>query len=381
MPTLWSSIFVSAPTAKDVAAVRVWLDRARGCLLSLNLFQSLLPDLDEQLAIQDILGLYVTRVSRWRAINFQTSDGAPGPLSTLSLRVPPYLESATLDFSHNGRPVDYCMDSIWKTLHSSPSLHQVDYTGTYSNHAHLLGHTPWTQLIEVNLQFTLTMGDLLDIFFSCQRIRSLCISYLVDQCAARSSITLKLLRRFNVKASMVSLINVYDSLVLPALEEVQISQHLSPSDLCRGGKAFVNLLARSRCALKCLSITDVGMMEEHLLEYLVFPQLEALTHLSIVGAEHVTDKTIDLLTRDLEDVSSLQSLPRLLELSLDACSTSQGVLSRMVSSRLIEAGGRSLLRIVLLETVNGHVEELRNIQEMDIGFPDLRVTVYNKCHD
>ncbi|KAF9239821.1 hypothetical protein BU15DRAFT_61745 [Melanogaster broomeanus] len=134
---------------------------------------------------------------------------------------------------------------------------------------------PWDQLTELNIHCPLVSGSVfLRILQLCNNMRSIVASCLcADEeglselsATAPGSITHHSLRRIEIKVIRAGVDQLFDALVLPALEELDIcfcSRERDPWPHAQ----FMSLLTRSRCPLKQLTIRSNKNAVPHFAEY------------------------------------------------------------------------------------------------------------------
>ncbi|KAF9225970.1 hypothetical protein BS17DRAFT_750466 [Gyrodon lividus] len=143
---------------------------------------------------------------------------------------------------------------------------------------------PWDQLTELNMHFALFSSSVfLRLLHLCTSLRNIVVSCLcADEeelsellAIVPGSITHHTLRRIEIRVIRSGLEHLFDSLVLPALEELDICFCYRERDLWPHTQ-FMSLLARSRCPLRKLTIRSNKNALPHFAEY-----KEALPSLSI----------------------------------------------------------------------------------------------------
>lgn len=313
------------PNLSQIPLIRLWLDRAADCPLTLTLLQYPDPDTSERAATNEILSLFITRSNQWKSIEFVLRGAPYDELLTLSKGTTGLLESANLDLA--GWGYDH-VDRLWGSLHSSPSLRRVSW-GAY--HPDLTGavdrvHTPLAQLTHIKMREapTLTPEALLVILNSCQEVVELELSISLPMSSAIQAIppvilpnlrVLKLVTRQHEPAILLN------HITLPALTSLDVTR-LSPSAPSIS-PCVTDLLRRSACRLQQISLSDMSSHEDDLVEYLVSPPAQSLQHITITGG-HFTDRKIKLLTH-LSGGGAARILPNLRTLSLPQCRTIDGV--------------------------------------------------------
>ncbi|KAF8549584.1 hypothetical protein OG21DRAFT_569652 [Imleria badia] len=123
-------------------------------------------------------------------------------------------------------------------------------------------HLPWDNLLELNMHFALFSSALfVQLLTRCGDLRTLfvsCLSADEDQRAVLralppGSITHPRLRRIEIKVIRAGLEAIFSALTLPALEDLDVCFCYRERDAWPHA-AFMDMLARSRCALKRLTV-------------------------------------------------------------------------------------------------------------------------------
>lgn len=123
-------------------------------------------------------------------------------------------------------------------------------------------HLPWDNLVELNMHFALFSSTLLiQLLTRCDHLRTLvvsCLSADEDQRAVLGalppgSITHPQLRRIEIKVIRAGLDALFSTLTLPALEDLDVCFCYRERDAWPHA-AFVDMLARSQCSLKRLTV-------------------------------------------------------------------------------------------------------------------------------
>ena len=143
---------------------------------------------------------------------------------------------------------------------------------------------PWDSLIELNMHFALFSSTVfVQLLTRCARLRTVVVSCLsadeVQLGALRAlspgSITHPYLRRIEIKVIRAGLDAIFGALTLPALEELDVCFCYREGDVWPHA-AFMEMLGRSRCALKRLTVRSNINAVSHFGEY-----MEAIPGLAI----------------------------------------------------------------------------------------------------
>ncbi|KAF8137256.1 hypothetical protein EV363DRAFT_1580935 [Boletus edulis] len=145
---------------------------------------------------------------------------------------------------------------------------------------------PWDNLVELNMHFALFSSALfVQLLTRCGHLRTIvvsCLSADEDQrgalrAFAPGSITHPWLRRIEIKVIRAGLNAIFDALTLPALEELDICFCYRERDAWPHA-AFMEMLGRSRCALKRLTVRSNKTAVPYFGEYMkAMPGLTVFT--------------------------------------------------------------------------------------------------------
>ncbi|KAI9459759.1 hypothetical protein HD554DRAFT_1609076 [Boletus coccyginus] len=257
-PRLWSSLSLCLQNTVYEAYRRgcgAWLARAKSVPLAVRI----LNDIDMDMFAAD--PTLVSSVVHWlRPLIAQSSDlwwhgptlptlfvpdaGADLPLQRLRIS------------SHRDTPSVHVPGPA-KCLRSA-SLQWLNYEMHSLDRINL----PWDNLVELNMHFALFSSTVfVQLLMRCSHLRTLVASCLctdeVQLGALRAlplgSITHPWLRRIEIKVIRAGLDAIFNALTLPALEELDVSFCYRERDAWPHA-AFVEMLGRSRCALKRLTV-------------------------------------------------------------------------------------------------------------------------------
>ncbi|RDB19525.1 hypothetical protein Hypma_013660 [Hypsizygus marmoreus] len=333
-PTLWSSLAIHKPASWMAPMVQIWLQRAKNCPLSLYLYVHCKPSRPEIVGADAILPLFVMCLPRWKNVTFYLNGGPYDSLLGLPNHTARMLECALLDL----KSWDHASaDQVWRSLSSSPKLRRVFWDNRYMLH-HLPAHMPWTQLTHLRMDMgpgSVAPDALLELLRSCQELVEL---HFVPRIPIRniprvSPFILPKLRVLTVQTLCrwdPSLI--LGCLILPALASINI-RHGHISSERQSILYLKDLLARSSCQLKNISLWDTGIEEAEIVDFLSTSPAQFITALDIDVPGSITEATIALLTHDPDDPRTLV-LTHLKTLKLHTIRCSDGVLSKMIRSRL-----------------------------------------------
>jgi len=347
-PTMWTSIFISSPTEKQLHLLNLWLERGQSCLI--DLFFDYSPDLDGGTfkAIVQHLAAHAARLTSFEFISRDQTHARrdmptrfgeyiqPGSLTTLkalsvffSTDDRTFLDDFAITFFHPGSNLRICrltepqMFSIIPRINRTWSLHLTSLTlfafGSDLSILPLISNSP--SLISLTLGFSICEPD-----------------------PARSMmVTLPKLQHLILR-------HVQDcNFVLDWFTLPQLSYLWTVDCFCDGPSVTAiwsglqAMLERSNCSLKNFSLIHerTNMTnEEYLVEQLSSQKFSTLTNLELWG-ENMSNVIVEALTTSLgnDENPSSEILPRLESLGLQSCSTDDGKLGLMVLRRFRKVGG------------------------------------------
>ena len=198
---------------------------------------------------------------------------------------------------------------------------------------------PFRQLTHcVCESLTFSIEDVLSFLATAPLIQELLIKYIrvpSNLVLDLSPILLPHLRILTVYSKSISIHSMFSKIICPSLNTLHIYHH-DPSffDLLE----LLSFLHRSKCQFKSLEI--IGNVSEGALEELIMSNiLRSVTCLQL-NTEDILDRIVLVFMMKTKD--GLQILPQLEDLTLLSCETTDGLLAKMISSRL--DGTRGLLR-------------------------------------
>ncbi|KIJ15931.1 hypothetical protein PAXINDRAFT_133313 [Paxillus involutus ATCC 200175] len=277
-PRLWSSITIhlqKAVSSEYRPGYDAWLARAKSVSTAIRVLNDIdMSEVDVTClsSVVDWLRPFITRCGDF----WWHGPSLPGLFAT---ETDPRLER--LRITSRGSPSVH-MPGPAKHLRSV-HLQHLNH-GLQSLEAFTL---PWDQLSELHMHFALFSSSvflrLLQLGTSLRNIAVSCLSADEEQLrelrvSAPGSITNYSLRRIEIKVIRAGLDDLFDALVLPGLEELEICFCYRERDPWPHTQ-FMSLLARSRCPLKKLTIRSNKNALPYFAEY-----KEALPSLSIFTA-------------------------------------------------------------------------------------------------
>lgn len=342
LPILWSNIHIYNPKRSQVRLVDIWLERSGNKPLCLTLDYNRLDGVCDLKAASKILTSFASHLEYWRIIDFHMPLQLLGTLSPIVHipKTPVLLESCTLVFNSSSRyPYKQhfgpYIDAIWKFVHSSPNLHRVNWASTGVDK--LPKHAPFHQLTHIETYFQLSIDDALTFLAAVPLIEELSLSTIsfpskIAPDPRGFPLVLQHLRVLEIYSWSTRTCPLFSSLMCPSLQILSLNHNSITDDQPNQNLSeLIQFLQRSTCHLHTLDITNPYLSDVNLELHLQSPTLRSLTCLWI-SPEVVSDKIIYLLMKKSED-GSHQLLPRLEKLLLGRCETTDGLLSRMISSR------------------------------------------------
>ncbi|KAJ7650062.1 hypothetical protein FB45DRAFT_1050144 [Roridomyces roridus] len=389
-PALWTSIAVKLSTTActpQLPLVEEWIARSGSCLLSFQIAESIRKDYYEagMITSSSVLELYAPHYNQWQNIRLEYMDWRidTGFASLPCAEPPKMLESLHLarDF---WRPNERDQLSL---MLSAPRLR--DCTWISNTDLGKTFHAPFPQLSRLFLERPLISDDFMHILREGVNLEA-CQFFVLASSASNlppvsSTATPEILvlrhnlRSLDITADLFG--RLFTQLELPNLTEISIRRFdIVPHHVSVWPHAeFMALLARSKCELEMLSLTDMDITPGDMVDCLRYtsPTLERLVLANDRRMKHtiVDDEVLDLLTygRGTEEIC-----PKLSFVKFWGCQTStDGKVADMVESRwkprdafMGDAqafAGRSLnLAFFMLDGAK-HPEDLRRLDELNVG--------------
>ena len=334
-PALWAKIVILEPRTSGFYRTQLWLRRAGTHPLDLSIRDMRRNGSFDAKPLRETLSLFISRLEFWRRIDFSLPIVTLDLLASIKIKSNAHLnlQSASIRISLSSRiersrsPID----AMWRVLHSSPMLHEVNWWDSYRGE--LPGHAPWGQLTKMSLQFEFTVKTLLDVLALCPQLEEvdifrLSISQSSKQYNKQEPLILENLHSLTLEAE-VDTGPLFRSLILPSLRSLNLRHDLS-DEIVRDLGAFHRCLANSNCSLKVFSLSDWTLGESDLVTYLSTPFLRNILFFKVQGP--LSDQAVGFFTR-LDTHGQPEVMPYLEEMNLTVRTTRDGLLSRMVSSR------------------------------------------------
>ncbi|KAG2006164.1 hypothetical protein CC2G_002504 [Coprinopsis cinerea AmutBmut pab1-1] len=361
--SLWSTIQVTYPRTKDVPQLAHWLKMSRTCLLDITVLQHR-KSTGVDVGLRETLKEVMAHGPRWKYVAFKLTnmEAPPGEdeLATLAVETPELLEfslglpapSSSVVANEN---LNFC-----KFLYTAPKLKSILFgRGLRPSISSIQENAAFWEKLEHASFYTLSMREVLTLLSTCKSLTSFFVYDLVqpflDSDEIGERVVHPMLRSLTFTAVM-SLDHLLDRVTLPALTDLKLAAGFGCPP-AQGWKSLKNLFERSECTLKSLDYRDdwEGNNEPIIAYHLGSPKLYGVTHLTIHNI--VKDITLQYLTISTKD--GRHPLPNLEVLNLPCVSAADGVLERMVRTRLeVEDPKFQELNAVVMINLDDTIEDL-----------------------
>ncbi|KAJ7090314.1 hypothetical protein B0H15DRAFT_258869 [Mycena belliarum] len=369
-PELWASVHVvcppmdyaesaSAPTRIQRQAMEAWLTRSGACPLSISIWVSREAGLGG--AAVAAASPYVETIlplsRRWRHIELRVPTDSLDSFHYLQGSDVPLLHTLAITNGGSLARDDWSGNLLF--LQHAPQLRSLSLTHEGNVN---LPPVPWAQITTLSLSptqefFGLDTAMSLSILAQCTNLHT-CILHLPpsDQAHSLPSRVFTLphlcvlsLRATNFPSTDCMLVDIFDSLILPALRTIEIEDrngdlHIFP--------AFARLLSRTPCNLQKLKLVDITATADDLICLLALQSVNSLRELIIhdrgrdwrdEGGYMLSDALVRAITVDKADTSV--PCPNLTSLKFAQCQDiSDDVLLNFLKSRSRPPGGVARLR-------------------------------------
>jgi hypothetical protein len=338
MPVLWSKIGIRQPSVKDVPIVKTWLQRSGAVPLDLKVIQAF-PGYNNDLdgMGQGILHLVLAERHRWKSVEIRLFNSTVQSIEfPADLGPTPALESAKLDLV-NASSLDLC-----DMLFSSPVLQRAEFKIQWT-HKHTIKWLLKSTSQITHLKFSyIDPSSVIALLRECPALREMSCGVVhrprvmpVDleaRLPPRRPFSHPTLHTLRIgKMSPSDLAGYWDGVALPLLRDLSISAIAGPeSPNMRAWLSVSRLL--EQCQIQALTIPCAFNDETALVHFLQSASVATLTLTTKVSDTTLRALTFAPLDDDGEDHSP-PILPRMSHLKLDWCSSSNGVLSRLILSR------------------------------------------------
>jgi hypothetical protein len=339
-PKLWAKIDIYNPKPSQIFLTNLWIQRSRNTPLTLGIRAW---EFCDQSSAKIILESFISRLDYWEKIDFAMPPELLGPFYAVvhSPKKPLLLKSVSFWFFYTARHpyIEFAgpyVNAVWKFFYTSPALRQVFWRGFEVNY--FPKHAPFHQLTHVCATFKVSVQGVLTFLSNTPLLQDLSITGIDLPSKPPFNIIsppllLEHLVVLVVGSRLVEISSLFASVTCPHLEGLSVyNTMVFPEDpyLLEMAQFF----QRSRCHLKKFYF-DLDISEpHHILEiYFSLPAFQSLTSLTLwFPKELLVDEIVQLLTETTENYSH-RWLPRLEDLFLGVCRTTDGLLARMISSR------------------------------------------------
>ncbi|KAJ6624032.1 hypothetical protein B0H10DRAFT_2008230 [Mycena sp. CBHHK59/15] len=388
-PTLWTSITVNLSVKSclpSLPLIEAWIRRSGSCPLSFYIAESIRKDYYDagMTTSSSVLELYTPHYTRWQNVRLEYQDWRiETGFSELPCNAPPpMLESLHLarDF---WQPRENGQLSL---MLSAPRLRNCTWIsntdlGTFG--------VPFHQLARLFLERPLVAEDFMHTLRDGPNLTSCQFFVLTSSGSILNLSSTPFLLRHNLRsldltADLFGLL--FSQLELPCLAEISVRRfdivpHAAPMWPQR---EFMSLLIRSKCSLQLLSLSDMDITPDEMMECLrhTSASLEKLILTNDRRMRHtiIDDEILRLITwRPSADGGASQNIcPRLSLVKFWDCrSSSDGALADMVESRwhARNGGPTRLLNIAFFMLDSSHVEDLKRLDRLNeerLGISILR---------
>ncbi|KAH6869019.1 hypothetical protein BKA70DRAFT_1358490 [Coprinopsis sp. MPI-PUGE-AT-0042] len=355
-PSLWSTICVVDPRARDIAIFETWLDRSQDDPLDLSILQRRCPRDPKQRGpkytehgTQSIVQKAVFECHRWKrvtlALHFTTNltkrhfKVAARQLDRKTKRPPlPTLERFTLD-GFIRRWDEEARVALLRLLYSSPKLHSIRFTPCTWHHTDdkdemqridILHAAPLARLgrVEVDVAY---VSQLIWYLSQPSCPKEVMVQGLLDDEERDKKQLPKMdhpleiphLESLEIRDAEI-LAPVFNALTMPNLKHLQLP--VCNQEFGELNASFSAFLARSKCTLTSLHV--VSLLQNRLVDLLKLPSLSNLTELRIDSK--VSSFMLNALTHSSRGE---KLLPQLSKLHLQHCNTNEKDMVRMLGSR------------------------------------------------
>ncbi|KAF5373420.1 hypothetical protein D9615_009453 [Tricholomella constricta] len=321
LPILWSTLkgSISRRTkSSHVDLFRLWLERARGHPLTLNLWSTSESD--------RVIDLFFARVHQWRRVTLDSQIA--DRLSKLPPGSAPLLEHVGL-----GRDPEFLRSNhkVAPALALLPRLRHLNLGDVVLSN---FTHFTWPSLTHLTIGAPLDAHDCILTLYCCPRVEHVEFArytYSRNDISHLPILTLRRLHTLIIHGQQEDPGQLLDHLTLPSLLSLDI-----PNPWDRTSLHYLD--TRSRCQIQELTLREDNFTpEEDILYYLTLPCFHSLRSLDLWPLLSNTVAT-HLTWRPNQDPRT-QCLPRLTALALRRCNTTDGVVSGLLASRFRPSHG------------------------------------------
>ncbi|KAH9475134.1 hypothetical protein JR316_0012245 [Psilocybe cubensis] len=404
---LWTKLYVTEPeSAKQVAMARYWLSLSGTSPLTLSLkissalAMSHAPSSAEGKnreksraeAVRRYVDLFLMRYDQWQSITIKLSgttylpsllNCGPNSIIYVPKDAPPMLKHVDIDYGSwmlgdRRRP----NDAMLSVLYSAPGLDSVSWSAQWYAPTKLVTHEVfphWKNLRKLVYRQgysynTLKVADAIALLDACPLLEHFDALFYPEHGHGGTHEVQELVKHRNLRVLDLTIMQstaavLFDSLDLPALEEVKIE---FPSDYGNTvNSAFVGLLKRSECKLQRVFFdnSNGGTDSEVILEVLRSQHLKDLKVLQLAGVR--TSGVMRLLTRRAAVEETLAVLPLLERLDFQKFaygdSPSIDDVENMIMSRTKQIRGLGVGRL----KKEGHGDALTTLARVELQLGEL----------
>ncbi|KAJ7168221.1 hypothetical protein C8R43DRAFT_983597 [Mycena crocata] len=368
-PELWASVHVVCPPVdyaesatsptriqRQVGAMDAWLARSGACPLSISIWVSREAGFGgvQVAAANPFIESILPLSARWRDIELRVPTDSLDSLHYLQGSDVPKLQTVAITNGGSFARDDWSGNLLF--LQHAPRLRTLSLT--HEGNVNLPSF-PWAQLTSLALSptqefFGLDTTMTLEILRQCSNLRTCTLHFPpTDQANALPlrHFTLPHLAVLSVRANNFpstdcTLADIFDSLVLPALQVIEVEDRNGDLNIF---PALSRLLSRSPCRLQKLKLTDITATADDLICLLALQSVNSLTELVIHdrGRDWRDDggyMLSDSLIRAMSDDTSVLC-PNLRAVKFAQCSDfSDDVLLEFLKSRSRPLGRGARLR-------------------------------------
>ncbi|RDB17287.1 hypothetical protein Hypma_001726 [Hypsizygus marmoreus] len=324
-PILWSSFSsITDPLAKKathLSLVKLWLNRSRNQPLSFSLHSA--PK------SHWVMEEFLKEIHRWHEVVIGLDDVLGRKFLRIQGRNAPWLESVWLTI----QPGNWDVDQLGPVLNSFPALHRLQLSNTPTAS---FVNTPWPRLTHVTIHCKIPVGHFITLLSNTPMLECVILYAKLATSTTPSPnliVTLSSLRSLKFQAEDSG--EVLDHLILPSLLSLDISMPKYYDALRRFSE-------RSACKLKAFIQSDSRANPYGVYCCLKLPCMQSLRELTLFSA--VSNQSLALLTWSSMPNSTAGCLmPHLITLILRLCTTTDGIMSRMIASRWPERNSTETL--------------------------------------
>lgn len=368
---LWSTVCIDHPRPSHVNLAKIWLERAKTHPLQITIKCSrYLPV--HSIDFLAVLRLFLEKINFWHSIDFEIPLEIVPPFSKVLkglLGEARQLECAEILVhcstkrrfkikGHEHRDDILAIESMWKSIHASPTLKYVNWKSLYED-LDLPEHAPYKTLESLELDYSMDPCKVMGILLKSPVMKNFRAYGLPSTASPKPQISV-LYPTFPVNHGLKALSmtvsgdigTLFDHVTLPELRKLHITYQLH-SDWGTGERQpatcesmkFSHFLLRSGCLLNDVWLKDPPYNDQELCAHLCSPAFQGVTRLRLTGTNVVTDRTILLLTLQQNDTGILPNINNLW-LDIEDAEVTDGVVSSMVASRWSQRSwGRNTIQL------------------------------------